>query len=212
MHLTSKPMNSFTKGFSVTFSFRFNPSSSNPLVKMLSSVLSGSFIISFAMDEKQVSFSLMLPDVKLSDSCTMKQLRMFMNMALDVSDVPKLKFGLSVTFVTIVSGETLSFDGSVYVNVADQSVNIKIAMIGLWKGAFGIKKLSIGNIAGEIGLTATPPWLYLLALGGQVNIGDPKDPKPIVGKVYFKINLHDPNQNYFYGSLSKLTIQDIWGI
>lgn len=82
----------------------------------------------------------------------------------------------------------------------------------MWKGAFGLSKLSIGNVAGEIGLTLTPPWLYLLALGGQIRFGDASDPNPIVGTVYFKINLHDPNENYFYGSISKVSIEDIWGI
>lgn len=124
--MSQAPQSVMAKGFSATFSFRFNPTSSNPLVKMLSIVLSGSFVITFSMNEKEVYFALMLPDVTLSNSCTMKQLRMFMNIAFDA---PIVKFGLGVNFVTVVSGQTLNFGGAITVNVADQSVSVKISMI-----------------------------------------------------------------------------------
>lgn len=83
-------------------------------------------------------------------------------------------------------------------------------MIGDWVGAFGIQRLTISNVMGEIGVTIRPPWLAVLALGGTIRIGDVNDPSPIVGKLYFRIDTTDPTQNYFFGSVEQLTFGNIF--
>jgi hypothetical protein len=120
---------------------------------------------------------------------------------------PKLAFGIQSSLaVKIDSSNTLTFGVAVETRILDPSVSLRLTMEGTWYNAFGIKKLSIGDMVGEVTLMARVPWLAALELGGTLGIGDLSDNERIVGKIYFRVDVQSPSSNYFFGSVTRVTI------
>lgn len=137
-----------------------------------------------------------------------------------------------------LSGDPLIFTASVQAQVIDPTVSIRLTMVccscwrisffdfrfcegvlffihltglqeGIWYRAFGIPKLAIGDIIGEVAIMAREPWLAAIELGGSLYIGETTDPERITGKIYFRIDVQNPANNYFFGSVSRLTIGSV---
>jgi len=102
-----------------------------------------------------------------------------------------------------VAGEELKFWAKVFMTLPSPTLGLAVGMDGMWCGAFGFKPLCIGDIAGEISVMPSPPFIASLALGGTIKLGTVD---PITGKLYFKLDLAQPVNNYFYAHVSKFTI------
>lgn len=165
--------------------------------------------IPIVFDDGVITFSIKLPTAKINSNSRLVGNELFISIAITN---PELSIGYKATIEVMVQEEPLIFVASVTVKIVEVSITLRLEMQGMWRRAFGIKKLSIGNIIGELGITVTPPWINTIMLGGQVEIGDPGDPEPIVGKFYFKVNIKDPTESWFYGSITKLTLQDVFSI
>ena len=93
---------------------------------------------------------------------------------------------------------------------APAEIQIKTAMLGTWERPFGIDYLAVRNLALETGITLTfPPVLSKLIGGGEVRIGKINSGKEVTAKVYFGMDLNTPQNNFFYGSISTVTISGI---
>jgi hypothetical protein len=69
----------------------------------------------------------------------------------------------------------------------------------------------LGNIIGAVQLTARPPWFASLTLGGTIAIGDPHN-EPITGKVYARVDIANPANNYFYGQVTTFTVGKVLNV
>lgn len=89
-------------------------------------------------------------------------------------------------------------------------ITLQVGMKGDWVGAFGIRKMVISDIVGGIGIGVDPPFILMLELGGKIRISNGlDDTRPVTGSLYFKINLDNPRENYFYGRMTGVTIGNI---
>lgn len=168
-----------------------------------------SFSLSVSVDDKEFSLNLLVPDVILSSSVSLRDSKLFIKTPMSAGS-GKPSVGFSSSIEVKLQDDVLKFFGSVSFDATEVSVTISLRMEGVWKKAFGIKRLSVSNLGGKIGLSAIPPYITKIGLDGTATIGDESDPKPVVGTLSFMVNMLDPTQNYFYGSLSSLTINDIF--
>jgi hypothetical protein len=138
----------------------------------------------------------------------------------------------SVGFAASFPKLSLQFYGSLQINVDKSSppllltasigikgasVTLGASMTGIWRKAFGIERLSIGNIIIELGITATLGAPSIL-IGGEIAIGkgcytptnqfDLNSPC-IGGAVYVSVNPGNPASNWFAGELMNLDIKHI---
>lgn len=90
------------------------------------------------------------------------------------------------------------------------SVLFSFQMVGTWEHAFGIKRLTISNVLAEVGVMSLAPFLYDIGAGGVISIGDRNDPNPMSGSIYFRVNLKDPSENYFFGKIVGATLGNIF--
>ena len=123
-----------------------------------------------------------------------------------------LEFAIGVeTYVGIratlaLSDPPLSFTG--WVRAGIQGLELGMTMNGIWKRAFGIDFLAFGN--GIISITLKPGVpLPGIELGGEVRVGKLDSGREIIAKVYLGIDPTMPRRNYFYGSITKLTIASV---
>ncbi|XP_065829763.1 uncharacterized protein [Oscarella lobularis] len=105
----------------------------------------------------------------------------------------------------LVHDPLLLFEGSFNARPTGE-LEASLKMTGLWKQAFGIEWLTIGNLILSIKFIpgATPT---AFEIGGEVAIGNPG--KELKGAVYVGVDTTDPSKNYFFGSISELTINTL---
>jgi len=192
------------RGVAFTVKAAFAKRSNNALFKMLSDFMPGDFQLQISFDGNKLALKLILPDIKFSSNAILTDAAISIGAELQPSF--KLFVGVGCTLKAIISGDTLLFKASIEASLGIAAkVTISLALEGTWTKAFGIKKLSIGDLIGEVGLTMIPPYIVALKLGGTMTIGEPHE-DPITGKLYFSIDLADPTNNYFYGSVNRLVI------
>lgn len=199
---------SFPVGLSLQATFTFNSAGTNPIFIMLSSILKKSYILTLSFSEILVSFSLTVSPFELNRSLVWKNIKLFSRVLLKL---PKVEFGLSATFAVLLptlSTDNFDFNASATFLPLTESIIIALSMIGSWASAFGFPKLTISNVIGSVGLMALPPWIFMIGLGGTASFGDISLPS-ITGSLYFQINVQDPRLNYFFGSLSGVTIGNV---
>ncbi|XP_065843777.1 uncharacterized protein [Oscarella lobularis] len=87
-------------------------------------------------------------------------------------------------------------------------VEVLAQMVGVWERAFGIDWLSFGNIHFFIKfIPGSAPTGF--ELGGEIHIGEPGSEEQIKGAAYCGLDTTDPENNYFYARVNKLTLQGI---
>ena len=98
----------------------------------------------------------------------------------------------------------LTFQGGIF--VGSEGIVLEMDMIGIWKQAFGIPYFAFGNA--HIRLAVKPQTLMVaLEMGAEVRIGKLDTGKELVAQVYVGIDPEQPNNNFFYGSINKATMQ-----
>lgn len=210
---------SLKRGFAVVANAKFSTTSSNPLIAMLGKTFTLGIQISCAVAENIFVLTVGIPRISVSGTVSFRDINFFIS---SVVVPPKMSIGFQASLQLTFSNNVLTFDVKASTRLHELSVGLYVAMRGFWKGAFGIPKLSIGNLVGEIGITVTPPYvasimsgmlmnnLLIYLLGGSIVIGDPGSETAITGKLYFKISTKTPSENWFYGSISKLTVESLF--
>jgi hypothetical protein len=121
---------------------------------------------------------------------------------------PSLSLALAGYLKIEIMGDKLKFYAKALLNLPNPTIGLELGMEGTWCGAFGIKPLCIGDILGRVEVMTVIPWLSAIAVGGTIQLGNPKygQNDPITGKVYVRVDIGNPQTNYFYGDLNKFTI------
>jgi hypothetical protein len=124
-----------------------------------------------------------------------------------IAGLKPLKLALSASggFRVAFQENNLVFRMTLEAQLQDPALQLELAMEGMWHRAFGIPVVSLGHIIGSVQLTARPPWFASLSIGGTIAIGDPHN-EPITGKVYARIDVANPANNFFFGQVTKFTI------
>ena len=99
----------------------------------------------------------------------------------------------------------LTFIGAVRVGV--QGLELSMKMVGIWENAFGIKWLAFGNIVISMAIKPGIP-LPGLELGAEVRIGS-EEGQELIGQAYVGFDPVLPDNNYYYASINKASIQAI---
>ena len=105
----------------------------------------------------------------------------------------------------LVHDPLLLFEGSFSARPTGE-LEASLSMTGLWEQAFGIEWLTIGNLLLSIKFIpgATPT---AFEIGGEIEIGT--EGSELKGAIYAGVDTTDPSNNYFYGSVSELTIDSL---
>ena len=137
-----------------------------------------------------------LVDIPLGSSMTLQSA----GLQLAISSTTAPSFGIVCKL--LVNNPRLLFEGSFNARPTGE-LEASLKMTGLWKQAFGFDWLTIGNLILSLkfipGVTPTA-----FEIGGEVAIGNPG--KELKGAVYVGIDTTDLSKNYFFGSVSELTI------
>jgi len=191
------------KGLALSLSATFNPRSTNPFFKLLYNAMPGVFQISISYDGNLFTLSLVLPDI------TFNAWTMLTGLSLNIAgqiNPPQMFVGVACYLKTVIGGSSLLFGVVAQVDFLKAQFSLTLTMEGTWTSAFGIKKLAIGDLIGSVGISAVPPWITKLEMGGTITIGEIGQQDVITGKMYFRFDLFDPMNNYFYGSVNRLVI------
>jgi len=191
------------KGIALTAKAQFNPDSKNIIWKIIRTVMPGEFTVQLAFDGNVFTLSLMLPDLTFSSRAILTGSKLSVGGQINP---PKFFVGIESTLKTMLGQDQILFKAAAAIDVTQVKFSFALNMVGTWFGAFGYKKLAIGDLAGEVGLTAVAPFISSLLLGGSITFGDRGAADVISGKMYFQFNLVDPLQNYFYGNMQRLTV------
>ena len=85
------------------------------------------------------------------------------------------------------------------------TLTLELAMRGCWKKVFNLP-VDVCDIFTSVDLSPNPPFVTGLAVGGSIKLGKPSCGS-IESKVYVGIDTLRPENNYFYTSVSRLTLQ-----
>jgi len=118
--------------------------------------------------------------------------------------------------VAMVNGNKLLFSMSCTLDLTKASVVLSLSMEGAWQGAFGIGALTLSNLIGSISL-GPPTGITALMLGGTLTIGQypttaSNADQSITGSMYFNLDFNSPSNNWFYGSITSLTIGNFMSV
>ena len=125
------------------------------------------------------------------------------------------KVGLTHAELDIkVKNTTLKFIGDLEI-AADGEVDMKFQMIGMWRKAFFLPFLAIGNVIAHARIpTECPECPTALELGGEMWLGHDcryGDNKTtcIMGRGYFGIDEEFPDKNYFFFSVNQFSYSEV---
>jgi hypothetical protein len=125
------------------------------------------------------------------------------NAALEFQVGTEISAGVSATLD--LKNPDLTFIGAVRVGV--QGLELSMKMEGIWENAFSTSWLSFGNIIISMAVKPGIP-LPGLELGAEVQIGSETDQK-LMGQAYLGFDPVLPDNNYYYASINKASIQAI---
>ncbi len=200
----SVPEYSFQRGITLDLHAQFSKSSANPVAKVLSSALNGvELLASITFDGNTFTMKIGVPDIKISKSIQMTGINVGMVAA---TTPPTLRLFMQSTLAVQLKKDALQFHTEIAADLADLTASCRIVMCGTWNRAFGIPGFAIADVVGEVQVSAKSLF-GALELGGTLVIGKPAD--AIKGKIYFRVDATTPTRNYFFGSVSTLTIGKI---
>ena len=142
----------------------------------------------------QFEISAGVDNIRLSDSIELRECALFFDVGKETSA------GIRATLA--LSDPQLEFTGELSGGV--EGITFRFTMKGLWKRAFGISYLTLGNAILSGSLKPVYPFLTALELGASLSLGR------LEVDVYVGLDVVDPFQNYFYGSVNRsLTMSDV---
>jgi len=216
MDLSNTPVLAFdpdeteiSKGFQLVMKAQFDPSVGNPFVKMLAKFLPGVWQVKVLFDGNKftlkLSTSKMYLNAKRSIDLTCS---VFVSGSIKP---PKFSLGVEGILHVVVAGDVVTFTAMAKITLTNPSLGLSLSMIGRWPSPFGIPKLTVSDLVGEISVMAMAPWFNSMTLGGTITIGGCTDDR-IIGKMYFRIDVVDVGGCYFYGSVNRLVVGQFMSI
>lgn len=195
---------SITRGLTVAADFSFPSSCGSDVIcgfcKSALGASSSLSLLAVVENPRQFLLAARVANVNLGGSIVLSAVELQVEVGLETS------IGLAGELK--LSNPPITLKGAL--RLAPAEILVEMAMLGVWKRAFGINYLAVGNLIIETGITLTfPPILSKLTGGGEVLIGNLDSGKELVAKVYFGMDLNTPTNNFFYGSISTATISGI---
>eukprot|EP00455_Lapot_gusevi_P040573 TRINITY_DN45_c0_g1_i7.p1 TRINITY_DN45_c0_g1~~TRINITY_DN45_c0_g1_i7.p1 ORF type:complete len:1213 (-),score=621.75 TRINITY_DN45_c0_g1_i7:124-3762(-) len=200
------PGGSLEKGFALNMKARFDENSENPLGKFLAGFMKGTWELNLAVTTGEFKLALKLPEIIFSSRAKLAESDLHLVAGFSP---PKMEFGVSATFEFKPTDDLLRFTAELNARMHDPSVEAGLSLIGTWHNAFGVTDLSIGNLVGKVAIGVRAPWILMLMLGGEIQYGaDNND--PIKGSGYFRFDLENPMENYYYVNLGRLVVGQLF--
>jgi len=196
------------RGFQLVMKAEFDPHISNPFVKMLSKFFPGVWQVKALFDGTKFKLTLSVPKTHLSSNV---DLTFSLFVAGSISP-PKFQLGVQGVMNVVIYGDIVVFSAMASIILTNPAVMISLSMLGKWPRAFGIPKLVISDLVGELSIMAAAPWFNSMTLGGTITIGECSDKDRIQGKMYFRIDVVDVSGSYYYGSINRLVIGQFMSI
>ena len=189
------------KGLTLAGVFKLPACGNDPICKFLEPVLGGSSLqlkASIAsLNEFTVSAG--LSNIKLGSAMTIQSAGL--ELAISTTSAPSV----GIVCELLVHSPRLLFKGS-FSAMPTGELQSSMSMEGLWKQAFGIPWLTVGNLLFSIKFVpGVSPTAF--EVGGEVHIGIPG--RQLKGATYVGVDTTDPKKNYFYGSINKVTIYSV---
>jgi hypothetical protein len=124
--------------------------------------------------------------------------------------------GVQASLRAIIGSSNLLFSMSCTLDITRALVTFAISMEGAWQEPLGLKGFTLSNLIGSISV-GPPTGLSALMVGGTITIGEypttaENTERSITGSMYVNIDLNTPTNNWFYGSVSSLTLGNFLGI
>lgn len=149
-----------------------------------------------------------LSNIQLHDRLILRECGLFTEIGI-LSSIA----GMTTTVgIEVQNGRQIHFRGELGQKFPDPFIYGKLVMAGIWDNFMLVPYLHAGNLQLEIQFLPPPTLvIQVLKVGGELWFG--RLPQPgqvdnrIKGAVFIGFDLRDPTQNYFYGSLTNLSIQ-----
>jgi hypothetical protein len=142
------------RGVAFALSAKFKESKTNGVMQALSKV--NEFTLQLAVTDTVLTFSLLIERIKVSNQISLTKLGVEFKCELqspkaDISLKGSLELALGKTPGAVAGSASqglLVFTVSASFDPIKTKVSFALSMKGMWRGAFGIKQLSIGNLIG----------------------------------------------------------------
>ena len=99
----------------------------------------------------------------------------------------------------------LVFEVEASVELIVPTFTLALSMAGMWDNALGVPGLSIGDLTASVSVSAPPPHLSAIALGGTLTLRPRAGGPTIMGKLYASVDIQDPLKNWYYASVDQMT-------
>ena len=189
------------KGLTLAGVFKLPACGNDPICKFLEPVLGGSSLQLKGRIASLNEFTVTagLSNIKLGSAMTI--LSAGLELAISTTSAPSV----GIVCELLVHNPRLLFKGA-FSAMPTGELQALMSMEGLWRQAFGIPWLTVGNLLFSIKFVpGVSPTAF--EVGGEVHIGIPG--RQLKGATYVGVDTTDPKKNYFYGSINKVTIYSV---
>ncbi|XP_065179202.1 uncharacterized protein LOC135809715 [Sycon ciliatum] len=202
------------EGLSLTFEYKLPKCGSDLLCKFIHAII-GDKEVEFELENigHEPEFKIQAP---IAQEIKLGGLKIYdVRVGAMISEGPPM-FGLTHAEmdINIGKGEKLHFEGDLEIDAA-MDAELDFKMVGMWRKAFGLPFLAIGNIVAGARININcPECVTKLELGGEIwlgykcNINDNKT-KCIMGRGYFGIDEERPDDNYFFFSINQFSMSKV---
>ncbi|MGB0524309.1 MAG: hypothetical protein ACPGJS_15170 [Flammeovirgaceae bacterium] len=138
---------------------------------------------------------------KISDSVSMGDMNFFLRPAPS-----NFELGISGAVNASIGKSDLTFIGTMGIKPIDRSASFAATMLGIWEEPFGVKGLSVADVAMEVGIGIVPPPAVaapIIGLAGTIGIG------AFEGSAAVKFDTAMPSKSMIAASFNQLYLKDI---
>ncbi|MDW7694506.1 hypothetical protein R9C00_07125 [Flammeovirgaceae bacterium SG7u.111] len=138
---------------------------------------------------------------KISDNVAMGDMKFFLR------PVPSnFELGISGSVLAKIDKSELAFVGTMFIRPIDRSAGFAATMLGFWDEPFGVKGLSVGNVALEVGIGIVPPPAVaapIVGIAGSIAINE------LSGSAAVKADTANPGNSMIAASFNRLYLNDV---
>ena len=189
------------KGLTLAGVFELPACGDDPICKFLEPVLGGSSLKLEASiaSVNEFTVSAGLDNMKLGNGMTLETVGL--ELAISTSSAPSV----GVVCRLRIDNPSLVFSGA-FRAIPSGELEAEMTMDGLWKRAFGLDWLTVGNLLFSIKFyPGVAPTAF--QIGGEIHVGIPG--RQLKGAAYVGIDVTNPKNNYFYMWINKVTIGSV---
>lgn len=138
---------------------------------------------------------------KITDTVSMGDMNFFLKPAPS-----NFELGISGAVLAKIDSSDLTFVGKMGIKPIDRSAAFAATMLGFWKNPFGVKGLTVGNLAIEVGIGIVPPPAVaapIVGLAGTIKVGT------VEGSAAVKADTANPNKSMIAASFNRLYLKEV---